>query len=289
MERFIDDLIKQLDSYYDQLVVLLPRIVIMLLLLVFVHFIGRRLKKVTTNYLLERMDDPLLARFLGRTLQAILNIIALLLALKIVGLGGIASGLLASAGVGAFVIGFAFKDIGENFLAGIMLAFSRPFRVGDTVELDGCKGTVLALNLRNVQIKTFDGKDVYIPNANIIKDPVVNYTIDGFLRLEVTIGIDYGASLEEATRIILETVKTVPGVLKEGKLPSIAISELAPSTLNLTVYFWIDTYDPEMSGMIIKNEVISRLLTALDGAGVYLPGNVMELKNYSDTGLRTGT
>ena len=87
--------------------------------------------------------------------------VALLLVLTIIGLGGVATGLLSGAGVGAFVIGFAFKDIGENFLAGILMAFDRPFNVGDTVELGGEKGKVIALNLRNTQVKSFDGIRIF--------------------------------------------------------------------------------------------------------------------------------
>jgi small-conductance mechanosensitive channel len=100
---------------------------------------------------------------------------------RFVGLTGVVSGLLAGAGISAFIIGFALKDIGENFLAGILLAFKRPFRVGDLVDIGGIRGTVLILNLRDTQIKTPDGKDVFIPNANIIKNPLVNFTIDGFI------------------------------------------------------------------------------------------------------------
>ena len=80
--------------------------------------------------------------------------------------------MLAGAGISAFIIGFALKDIGENFLAGIILAFKRPFRVGDIVDINGLKGKVLTLNLRDTQIKTGDGKDVFIPNAVIIKNPL---------------------------------------------------------------------------------------------------------------------
>ncbi|HAZ24509.1 MAG TPA: mechanosensitive ion channel protein MscS, partial [Algoriphagus sp.] len=100
------------------------------------------------------------------------------------------SGLLAGAGITAFVIGFALKDIGENFLAGILLAFKRPFKVGDTVDINGIRGVVLNLNLRDTQIKTPDGKDVFIPNATIIKNPLVNFTIDGFLRYDFIVGLD---------------------------------------------------------------------------------------------------
>lgn len=136
------------------------------------------------------MDDPLLADFLSKTVKAVILIAAGLIFLKTIGLGGTAGSLLAGAGVGAFILGFAFKDIGENFPAGIMLAFNRPFKVGDVVSLEGIEGKVSTMSLRYVHIKTADGRDIFIPNASIIKKPLINLTIDGDLRFDFTLGFD---------------------------------------------------------------------------------------------------
>ncbi len=182
MNNLLQDTLENLRSYYDDMVALLPKLALALLVLIALLFIANFIQNFSKDRLSRRMDDPLLARFIARLVGTSVIVLALLMALRIVGLGGVAVGLLSTAGVGAFVVGFAFKDIGENFLAGILLAFNRPFRVGDTVELNGHKGTVVTLNLRDTQIKTFDGKDIFIPNANVVKNAVVNYTIDGFLR-----------------------------------------------------------------------------------------------------------
>jgi small conductance mechanosensitive channel len=191
MDKFFADITQVLENYYESIVSLMPRLAMAILVLIITYFIANSTKKLVARRFSPKMDDPLLAKFLSRVAKVIILSIGILFVLNIIGLGGIAGGLMASAGVGAFVIGFAFRDIGENFLAGIILAFDRPFRIGDTVELDGQKGLVVTLNLRNTQIKTFDGKDIYIPNADVIKNPVVNYTIDGFLRHNFTIGLGF--------------------------------------------------------------------------------------------------
>jgi small conductance mechanosensitive channel len=285
MDTLLTDLWSNIHDYYDSFVALLPKLFIALILFAVLLLLARSSRRFSQRRLTARMDDPLLARFIARLIGTLIIILAILVSLQIVGLGGMAVGLLSTAGLGAFIIGFAFKDIGENFLAGIVLAFNRPFRVGDTVELSGIKGTVVTLNLRDTQIKTFDGKDIYIPNAMVVKNPVVNYTIDGFLRLDFTVGLDYGSDYTRAMQVMLDTVNSVPGVLKGEKAPSFAITDLAASTLNLTVYFWIDTFDEKVSGIKLKNEAIGKTLQALDTAGFYLPADILEVKSYKDQRL----
>lgn len=286
MINFIEDLWTNIQGYYEEVIALLPRLTLAALLFLIFYLIAGRARSLMNRYLLPRMDDPLLARFLARMTRVIIITAGLLIGLKTIGLGGMAAGLLASAGVGAFIIGFAFKDIGENILAGIMLAFNRPFKVGDVVELEGVKGKVVMLSLRNVQIKTHDGRDVFIPNGSVIKKPVINYTIDGDLRHEFTIGLDYDSDFREAIRIILDTLYGINGIMTDSRKPAVAIRDLGASTLNMTAYYWIDAFDKSISAVDVKNEAINRVLGALAEAGFYLPGDILEVKNYKDSELR---
>ena len=289
MTSLLTDLWQNMLNYYDNFVALLPKLGAALIVFILLWFLANVVRRFTQRRLSRRMDDPLLVRFIARMAGTTIILIAVLVALQIVGLGGMAVGILSTAGLGAFILGFAFKDIGENFLAGVVLAFNRPFRVGDTVELNGNQGTVVMLNLRDTQIKTFDGKDIYIPNAMVVKNPVVNYTIDGFLRLDFTVGLDYDSNFSRAAQVILGTVNGIPGVLKTEKASSIAITQLAASTLNLTVYFWIDTFDEKISGVKLKNEVIEKVLQALGNEGFYRPGDILEIKSYKDQYLPVKT
>ena len=161
-------MMKSLDIFqtdWEGIEALLKTIGLSLAILLAFYFLANVLQKFLRKRLLVRMDDPLLANFLSVVFRLIIILLGFLLVFRIIGLTGLVSGLLAGAGITAFVIGFALKDIGENFLAGILLAFKRPFKVGDTVDINGIRGVVLNLNLRDTQIKTPDGKDVFIPNA----------------------------------------------------------------------------------------------------------------------------
>ncbi len=256
--------------------------------LVFV-FLARKSRIVLSRRLVKRMDDDLLANFLANIFGAIVILIGLLVVFRIIGLTGVISGLLAGAGISAFVIGFALKDIGENFLAGIVLAFKRPFQVGDIVDVSGIKGQVLTLNLRDTQLKTGDGQDIFIPNALIIKNPLINFTIDGFLRYDFIIGLDYGSEYESAMQLIRDVIQDVPDILKDHKKPTVWVKELAESTLNLQVTFWVNTFDRSIPDTDVKSAAILKVLVALEKAGYNLPARIVELKNYRGKGLTTAS
>jgi len=285
---FFNDLWANLQSYYDGFVVLLPKLVLAIISFYILLFIANKTRNFSNRRLTERMDDPLLAAFLSRIIKIVIVIFALMIVMNIIGLAGVAGGLLTGASVSAVVIGFAFKDIGENFLSGIILAFNRPFRVGDTVELDNIKGKVVALNIRNTQIKSFDGKDIYIPNANVIKNPVVNYTIDGFMRHEFNIGLDYGSDTDQAIAILKETIASVGGVLKDDRGPSVNIGDLNSSSYNITVQYWLNTFDTKFPANSVRTQAIQKAMNNLENAGFYMPGDIVELKNYNDREIKTG-
>lgn len=235
------------------------------------------------------MDDDLLANFLAGIFGSIVILIGLLVVFRIIGLTAVISGMLAGAGISAFIIGFALKDIGENFLAGIILAFKRPFRVGDIVDISGMSGQVIALNLRDTQVKTGDGKDVFIPNGMILKNPLINYTIDGYLRYDFIVGLDYGSDYEKAVDLIKTTIIRVSGVLGENKAPEVWVVELAESTLNIQVTFWVNTFERTISDAVVKSSAILAVLTALEKADFNMPARILELKNYQGKGFLTST
>lgn len=286
MNTFINDVLDHMRNYYEQMVQLFPKLVFCILALAFFwllsYFIRGRLKPILNR----RIDDPLVALFIIRMMKVILFLVAMMVGLQILGLGGAAAGLLGTAGVGAFIIGFAFKDIFEHFLAGIILAFDRPFRIGDIVELDGNKGVVVQLTMRNTHIKTFDGQDVYIPNGNIIKNALKNFTIDGFMRHDFKIGLDYGSNIEQAIEIILHELNRIPEILKGDKSPAVVISELRPGSMDLMIFYWLDTFDKNINAGLVKVRAVDHVLRALDEAGFYIPGDVIEIRKKPGESLK---
>ncbi|MFD2908407.1 mechanosensitive ion channel family protein [Flavobacterium ardleyense] len=246
-------------------------------------YISGKLKDFIRNTVLSKSPNALRRVFISQIVGISVQLFTIVFALRVFGYRDLTTSLLAGAGVLTFVIGFAFKDIGENFLAGILLAFKSPFRINDLIETSGIIGYVVDLSIRDTRIKTLDGKDVFVPNGQIIKNPLFNYTLDGFLRYEFVIGLDYDSNIHNAIDVILEAVKTVEGVIHSHKIPTVTIDTFASSTINLKVMFWLDTFESTSktyhSG--IRTEVMKRVLDSLTSGGFNLPSDIIEIKQYN--------
>lgn len=253
------------------------------LLLAIVGFLTANfIKRSIKNRISKKSPNPITATFISQIVSFALKTMVLLFTLYLLGLNSFTNKLLAGAGLLAFVIGFALKDIGENFLAGIILAFKSPFKLDDLIEVDHIIGFVKDINIRETQIKTPDGKDVFLPNSMILKNPMFNYTIDGFLRYEFIVGIAYENNPTDAIMVILQTVNNVESVLKGERKPIVIIDELAANTINIKVMFWVDTFQ-STSRVVhnnIRSQVMNDVVAALIAKGFSLPTSVIELKNY---------
>jgi len=218
--------------------------------------------------LVKKSPNHITATFISQIISFAMKSVVLLITLYMLGLDSFTNKVLAGAGLLTFVIGFALKDIGENFLAGIILAFNSPFRLNDMIAINGIEGFVRDINIRETLIKTPDGKDVFIPNSIILKNPLFNYTLDGFLRYEFMIRIAYESNPTEAIKLVLETVSKVDGVLTGDKKPAITIDELATSTINIKVQFWIDTFKSTNRSVhrTIRSQVMNDVVTALQAS-----------------------
>lgn len=278
MEKIIESLRNHTDQLISKIPVFVEGIIVLVVFVIIAHFVRNMLNKRLEN----KTEDKLRAKFIAKVIYYAVIIIGLMLAMKVAGYGDVAGGLLAGAGISAFVVGFALKDIGENFLAGFLLSFSRPFRVDDTVEVNGITGKVKALNLRNTHIKTFDGIDVFVPNANLIKNSLKNYTLDGFMRYDYTIGVDYNSNFSQARETLLNVVNSHPGVDKTVGSPSVSYESLSPSAYNIKVTFWKNVFDNTYSTYVVKTELIDQSLEALSKIGIAIPGDILEIKTSTE-------
>ncbi|MVO08492.1 mechanosensitive ion channel [Flavobacterium sp. TP390] len=261
------------NNFYNSL----PAILFALGIFIIGLFIIRKLKTVAFKMIDKKSKDPLVSDFLVNVIALVLTIFLLVISLSILGLGEITDKILAGAGITTFIIGFALKDIGENFLSGIIMAFKRPFRIGDLIEIDGFKGKVTNMSLRETLIKTLDGKEVFIPNGLIAKNGLVNYTLDDLLRTEFVIGLDYNDNTEEALQMIESILQNEEGVLKNPE-PFAVIDELATSTVNVRVSYWYMTNDIKVPGVRLKSNIMLKVFKSLLDKGFGLPSDIVEVK-----------
>jgi len=278
-----------LKEFYSKIVEQLPSVGVGVLVLAAFILAAWLIKKTISKRVKPKSKNPLLAEFLGKIVALTITLIGMVFFLEIIGLGGIAKHIIAGAGITTFILGFAFKDIGENFLSGIILAFNSPYKIGDLIETLGTTGNVYELNMRVTAVKTLDGKDVFIPNAQIIKSPFYNYTIDGFLRYEMTIGVDYDTDLHKVIQTLNNCLARFEQVLMGEKKPVVVVDELAASSVNIRIYYWIDTSKSKVKAhhLILKSEITIKILEELKNQGIYLPADLIEIKNYNDLPILT--
>lgn len=263
MEDFFSDIINHLEGYYHSIVDLTPKLLLAVTVVLISWFIASRVKGFADSRLKIRMHDPLLATFIANLLKAVLIIIGFLFMFRVIGLTGVAQSILAGAGISAFIIGFALKDIGENFLAGILLAFKRPFSVGDIIETNGVKGKVKALNLRDTQI-TSASKDIYIPNALLIKNTLVNFNSEGYILQDFNLGIEFGSDYRKALNVITEELKNDTEIVDKDYFNSAVVSGVTGNTIQINVRYWIKT---ELSISQHLSEIIIKVTEALKENG----------------------
>jgi len=182
-------------------------------------------------------------------------------------------------------IGFAFQDIFQNLLAGILILLREPFRVGDEITSGDYTGTVEAIETRATFIRTYDGKRVIIPNADIYTDPVTVITAYHIVRSQYDVGIGYGDDIGTAKQIALDTMKGVEGVLSDPE-PDVLTWDLAGSSVNLRVRWWSKPQRGEV--VHVRDRVLKSVAEALSGAGIDLPFPTQQILFHDQTEATDG-
>ena len=176
--------------------------------------------------------------------------------------------LVAGLGLSSVAVGFAFKDILQNFIAGLFLLWRQPFKVGDEIVAGGFSGRVEEITARSTRIHTYDGERAVIPNADVYTQSVLVRTAFGKRRSRFVVGIGYPDSIEKAREAIHGALNGIDGVLADPG-PWVYVTELAGSSVNFTVYFWTD--DAQKEALRVSDRVATGIKLALDGAGIDMP------------------
>jgi small-conductance mechanosensitive channel len=220
-------------------------------------------------------------RYVRRLVMWTIRLLGVLFALSVMGFKGLAASMLATGGVVAIVLGFAFREIGENLLAGIFLNFSRPFEVGDLIKSGDLTGSVRAIDVRSVHIRTADACDVFVPSAQIFREELYNYTRDGLRRPSFCIGVAYHDEPEAVISLLQNTIRKVEDVLPEPRA-FISIKQFADSWIVYEVFFWVDVNTTTRDLVGITNDVMIHCWRVLGDAGMTFSTDVttaLEIKS----------
>ncbi|MDR7192857.1 mechanosensitive ion channel family protein [Luteimonas terrae] len=197
-------------------------------------FVSQRL-----HWLRLRTRNPYLDGLMRRAVRAVILLIGFLVALDLLNATALVGAMLGSAGVLGLALGFAFKDIAENYIAGILLSLRRPFEPGELVRIDSYEGKVAALSARAMTLITLEGNELRLPNALVFKAVILNYTSNPKRRFDFTFSIDASQSIRKAHAIAMEEIASIADVLTDPA-PSWTVVEFGASGSVLRFFGWVD-------------------------------------------------
>ena len=226
-------------------------------------------------------SNPYLSTLSRRLVQWVFFAIGAIIALDLLGATKVAGALLGSAGIMGVVIGFAFRDIVENYLAGILLSLRRPFAPRDHVRIDSHEGRVMTLQTRTTVLMTLDGNELQLPNAMVFKAVILNLSRNPKRRLEFALTIDGKASISTALALGLEKIAQINGVLAEPA-PAGRVEQDSPSGTELRFTAWIDQSQNDLSRT--RSECIRQVKNAFAAAEIAAPSTTYTIITQKPAG-----
>jgi small conductance mechanosensitive channel len=248
-----------LDRFVARLPSLIVGVIVFLLFYVLSIAVGRVILSTTRKY------RPNLGVVFARLTSAATILLGLLVSFSVIAPSFQAADLIKILGIGGVAIGFAFQNILQNFLAGLLLLWAEPFRVGDEIKLDNYEGTVEEIQARATIIETYDGRRVVIPNADLFTHSVTVNTALDVRRWEYDLTVRDGGDLAELKSFIIKTVSSVHGVLSDPG-PEVLVMDLGDpgsNTVKLRVLWW--TKAPRQHQMLTSyDSVLTAIRQALN-------------------------
>ena len=257
----------KLVAAYKGFILILPNMVVGAILLgLFIGGAWIADRAVTQTFNARRQFD--LGALLGGFVRWAIIGLGFLVAATIIFPSVKPSDVLATLGVGSVAIGFAFKDILQNWFAGLLLLLREPFRRGDQIVIGKYEGTVEHIQARATAIKTYDGRRVVIPNSDIYTQPITVNTAYATVRSTYDVGIGYGDDIEAARAVILDALDGLDGIMHEPR-PEVIPWDLAGSSVNLRVRWWTEA--PRIKVVLARGRVIAAIRDALTAAHIDMP------------------
>ncbi|HAZ47170.1 MAG TPA: mechanosensitive ion channel protein MscS [Cyanobacteria bacterium UBA11371] len=271
----------KIQSMINDFIVLLPNMVLALIVFAIFFFVGREIKRVVRRVTRNHRQARNLGLVLGRLAQGITVLVGLFVALSIVIPTFRAGDLVQLLGISGVAIGFAFRDILQNFLAGILILLTEPFRINDQIVFKNFEGTVENIETRATTIKTYDGRRIVIPNAELFTNSVTVNTAFDKRRLEYDVGIGYGDDIDRAKQLMLEAMHSVEQVLKDPA-PDVLVMDLAESTVNIRARWWVNP--PRWADALdSRDKVLSAIKKKLMANGIDLPFPTQQILFHDQT------
>lgn len=281
MNTQISILFDKIQAMLNGLITLLPNLVLSLITFAIFLYAGRTIKQVVRNLTRNRRQARSLGMVLGRLAQGMIILIGLFIALSIVIPSFKASDLIQLLGISSVAIGFAFRDILQNFLAGILILLTEPFQIDDQIVFKNFEGTVENIQTRATTIRTYDGRRIVIPNSELFINSVTVNTAFEHRRLQYDVGIGYSDDIDSTKELILAAMRETTGVLTTPA-PDAIVVELAGSSVNIRARWWVEP--PRQADILdLKDRVLTNIKNKLIANGIDLPFPTQQILFHDQT------
>ena len=182
--------------------------------------------------------------------------------------------ILGGLGLIGVAAGFAFQDILSNLLSGILLLIREPFRAGDQITVGDVHGTVRLITIRETEIRTFDGRLVYVPNQDVYTNAIEVQTAEETLRTSLVVGVDYDTDLARARQVALRALAGIDGIA-DDPAPEAYYTDFGASSINLDLRYWTSSRQADVRR--VQDQVVERIKAAFDEDGINIPFDIVTL------------
>ncbi len=258
----------------------IPRLVVAVLFLFIFWLVYRAVRKLVLGSMSRAGVDQSIRDMLGVLLKWAIMGFGLVIACNQIGIQ--ITALLAGVSIIGLAVGFAAQETLANFIAGVVIFWDKPFKVADWITVDGIFSQVLRVTFRSTRLLTLDGETVVFPNTYMLANKVLNHSAHPQIRINVSIGIAYKSSIDDARRVLLGLTARDTRISAEPA-PQVSVIQCADSSVNLMLSFWIRE---ENLSKAIQFEYLEKAKKALDAAGIDIPFPHMQLLLESTEAVR---
>ncbi len=249
-----------------------------LIIAILIFYIGRLVVKLVVRGLTKVMQrqevDKTLQTFVGNLVRMALMVVVIIAAIGAIGIE--TTSFIAIFGAAGLAVGLALQGSLSNFAAGVLIVLFRPYKVGDFVEAAGIAGVVEQVQILTTVLKTGDNKKIIVPNSQIMDSIITNYSANDTRRVDMVVGVSYDDDLDKVRATIQELIDREERILTDPA-PTIAVSELADSSVNFVVRPWVKTAD-YWGVMFDLTEAIKK---RFDDEGISFPFPQQDVHLYS--------
>lgn len=292
LNKSFDLLIKKLLNWMNSIIENLPNLILAFLVLLIAYFLANYISKLTLKLIGNRVKQKSVSTIIARLTTVVIVMVGLFLALGILNLSQTITSLITGAGVLGLVIGLALQGTLSNIISGIVISFREKIQIGNWIETNGFNGEIIDINLKNLTLKESDNNLVMIPNKIILENPMKNYSLTPYIRVDLSCGVGYESDLEFVEKLTKDTLEKTFEKIDESKPVEFFYTEFGDSSINFRCRFWIKG-TKRVHTLNATNKAIIAIKKAFDKEGINIPfpirtlqfGNTLDLeKNTLENG-----